>query len=97
MLHFTNAYEDGDEIVLDGFLRRGPAPVDSLTGDKWQKAFRFLALTGCRRGCTAGGFDLVTAPPEERADDSVTEFGMINPTHAGSGYRYAVYASGKTG
>ena len=37
VLHFTNAYEDGDEIVLDGFFESEPSPVDSLTGDKWQK------------------------------------------------------------
>jgi carotenoid cleavage dioxygenase len=33
VLHFTNAYEDGDEIVLDGFYEGDPAPADSLTGD----------------------------------------------------------------
>ena len=26
VLHFTNAYEDGDEIVLDGFFEGDPAP-----------------------------------------------------------------------
>ncbi len=26
MLHFTNAYEDGDEIVLDGFFEGAPQP-----------------------------------------------------------------------
>ena len=43
VLHFTNAYEDGDEIVLDGFFEGEPSPQQrstSLTGDKWQKAFR---------------------------------------------------------
>ena len=38
VLHFTNAYEDGDEIVLDGFYEGDPAPVDSLTGDRPQQA-----------------------------------------------------------
>ena len=29
VLHFTNAYEDGDEIVLDGFFEGDPDPVDT--------------------------------------------------------------------
>ena len=55
VLHFTNAYEDGDEIVLDGFFEGDPSPVDSLTGDKWQKHSGSWPWTGCSPGCTAGG------------------------------------------
>jgi carotenoid cleavage dioxygenase len=54
VLHFTNAYEDGDEIVLDGFFEEDPSPTD-VSGDKWQKAFRLLALNHLKTGCTAGG------------------------------------------
>ena len=32
VLHFTNAYEDGDEIVLDGFFEGDPSPVDIAHG-----------------------------------------------------------------
>ncbi len=44
VLHFVNAYEDGDEIVLDGFFQGDPEPADNGMGNKWQRAFRFLAL-----------------------------------------------------
>ena len=44
VLHFTNAYEDGDEIVVDGFFQGDPEPADNGMGNKWQRAFRFLAL-----------------------------------------------------
>ena len=60
VLHFTNAYEDGDEIVLDGFYEGDPAPVDSLTGDKWEKAFRFLALDRLQTRLRRWRFNLVT-------------------------------------
>ena len=60
VLHFTNAYEDGDEIVLDGFYEGDPHPVDSLTGDKWQKAFRFLALDRLQTRLHRWRFNLVT-------------------------------------
>lgn len=43
VLHFTNAYEDGDEIVLDGFFEGDPSPPHT-GGTKWDKLFRILAL-----------------------------------------------------
>src|ERR1700749_4906330 len=36
VLHFTNAYEDGEEIVLDGFFEGDPQPIDT-GGTKWEK------------------------------------------------------------
>ncbi len=60
VLHFTNAYEDGDEIVLDGFFEGDPSPVDTLTGDKYKKAFRYLALDGMQTRLHRWRFNLVT-------------------------------------
>jgi carotenoid cleavage dioxygenase len=98
VLHFTNAYEDGDEIVLDGFFEGDPAPVDTLAGDKYQKAFRFLALDGLQTRLHRWRFNLVTGQTsEEQLSDSITEFGMINAAHAGSRYRYTYAATGKPG
>jgi hypothetical protein len=96
VLHFTNAYEDGDEIVLDGFFEGEPNPVDSLTGDKWEKAFRFLALDRLQTRLHRWRFNLATGEArEEQLSDSITEFGMINAGYAGGKYRYAYAATGK--
>src|SRR4029453_15404675 len=65
VLHFTNAYEDGDEIVLDGFFEGDPAPVDSLTNTKWEKAFRFLALDRLQTRLRRWRFNLVTGATTE--------------------------------
>ncbi|ALI25128.1 Lignostilbene-alpha,beta-dioxygenase [Mycolicibacterium fortuitum] len=84
VLHFTNAYEDGDEIVLDGFFQGNAVPALAL--DKMQTRlhrWRFNLVTGQTR--------------EEQLSDSITEFGMINPAHAGRDYRYAYAATGKPG
>jgi carotenoid cleavage dioxygenase len=98
VLHFTNAYEDGDEIVLDGFFEGDPAPVDTLTGDKYKKAFRYLALDGLQTHLHRWRFNLVTGQTTEAPlSDSTTEFGMINGAHAGMKYRYAYAATGKPG
>ena len=60
VLHFTNAYEDGDEIVLDGFFQGDPEPADDGIGDKWQRVFRFLALDRMQTRLHRWRFNLVT-------------------------------------
>jgi carotenoid cleavage dioxygenase len=43
-------------------------------------------------------FNLVTgAVREQRLSDSITEFGMVNPSYAGRDYRYTYAATGKPG
>jgi carotenoid cleavage dioxygenase-like enzyme len=72
-------YEDGDEIVLDGFFEDDPEPADLGSTDKWQRAFRFLALDRIQARLHRWRFNLVTgATSEERLTDSISEFGMIN-------------------
>lgn len=98
VLHFPNAYEDGDEIVLDGFFQGDPEPADDGVGDKWQRRFRFLAMDRMQTRLHRWRFNLVTGETrEERLSDSISEFGMINPAHAGRGYRYTYAATGKPG
>jgi carotenoid cleavage dioxygenase-like enzyme len=96
VLHFVNAYEDGDEIVLDGFFQDDPAPADNGMGDKWQRAFRFLALDRMQTRLHRWRLNLTTGTvKEEQMSDSITEFGMINGGYAGGKYRYAYAATGK--
>jgi carotenoid cleavage dioxygenase len=97
VLHFTNAYEDGDEIVLDGFFEGDPSPLDT-GGTKWEKLFRFLALDRLQARLHRWRFNLVTgAVREERLSESITEFGTINPECAGGDYRYTYAATGRPG
>lgn len=96
VLHFVNAYEEGDEIVLDGFFQGDPEPADNGMGDKWQRAFRFLALDRMQSRLHRWRLNLVTgAVREEQLSDSITEFGMMNGSYAGGAYRYAYAATGK--
>ena len=64
VLHFTNAYEDGDEIVLDGFFEGDPQPLDT-GGSKWDKLFRFLALDRLQTRLHRWRFNLVTGAVKE--------------------------------
>ena len=98
VLHFPNAFEDGDEIVLDGFYQGDPEPADDGAGTKWQRAFRFLALDRMQARLHRWRFNLRTgAVREEQLTDTISEFGMINPVHAGRPYRYAYAATAKPG
>jgi len=86
VLHFTNAYEDGDEIVLDGFYEGAPQPLDTgwhagAPGAKWDKLFRFLALDRLQARLHRWRFNLVTGEvKEEQLSESITEFGTITLT-----------------
>jgi carotenoid cleavage dioxygenase-like enzyme len=98
VLHFVNAYEDGDEIVLDGFFQSDPEPADNGTGTKWQRAFRFLALDRMQARLHRWRFNLVTgAVKEEQLSDAITEFGTINSAYAAQRYRYSYAATGQPG
>jgi carotenoid cleavage dioxygenase-like enzyme len=98
VLHFVNAYEDGDEIILDGFFQGDPEPTDNGTGTKWQRAFRFLALDRMQARLHRWRLNLVTGGlTEEPLSETITEFGMINGGHAGEPYRYTYAATGKPG
>lgn len=98
VLHFTNAYPDGDELVLDGFFQDDPEPADDGTGDRWRRAFRYLALDRMQSRLHRWRLDLTTgAVREERLTGSISEFGMINPAFAGLPYRYVWAALGEPG
>lgn len=101
VLHFTNAFEDGDEIVMDG-LQGSPEPDDDPADNgmsrKWQRFFRYLSLDGMQTRLHRWRFNLVTGETrEEQLSDSLTEFGMINPDFATQDYRYIYAATGKPG
>jgi carotenoid cleavage dioxygenase len=101
VLHFPNAYEDGDEIVLDGFFQGDPEPTDGVDNGmsgKWRQIFRSLSLDGMQTRLHRWRFNLVTGEArEEQLSDSITEFGMINPAYSGRPYRYTYAATGKPG
>jgi carotenoid cleavage dioxygenase len=103
VLHFTNAYEDGDEIVLDGFFEGKPQPLENAESGagpsgKWEKLFRFLALDRMEARLHRWRLNLVTgAVKEESLSESITEFGTINADYATNKYRYTYAATGKPG
>ncbi len=98
-LHFTNAYELGDEVILDGYYQENPEPAghpDAPPGYSRMMAYLAQDLMGTH--LHRWRFNLKTGETkEERLDDRIHEFGVINQQYGGRPYRYAYSAVPKNG
>jgi carotenoid cleavage dioxygenase-like enzyme len=98
-LHFVNAFEDGDELVLDGYAQADPMPRPSPEqhGEHaW--LMRQIDLASLRPALRRWRLDLVTgATREEDLSPTVTEFPSIDPRAAGERHRHVWSMLGKPG
>jgi carotenoid cleavage dioxygenase len=96
VLHWINAYEDGDEVVLDGFFQHNPTAsgVDrSVNTDVRHKGFESLDMNVLAARAHRWRFNLRTGQTtEEPLSETCTEFPMINGRHWGRRYRYSYNA-----
>lgn len=93
VLHWINAYEDGDEIVLDGFFQETPAPRGIPGASREEKLFRFLDTHAMGARPKRWRFNLRTGETSEKfLSDRVMEFGMIHGRYGGRPYRYSINA-----
>ncbi len=93
VLHWINAYEDGDTIVLDGFFQRNPAPTPKPDDTFEDAIYRYLDLHTLGAEARRWRFDLRTGrTTEQTLSDRVMEFGMINGRHGGRRHRYSYNA-----
>lgn len=99
VLHWTNAFEEGDEIVLDGYRQLDPLPPP-LSGAPKQHAqsMAYLDIHSMKPQLWRWRFNLKTGKTSETAlDERYCEFGTINRRHAGQPYRYIYSALGVHG
>jgi carotenoid cleavage dioxygenase len=93
VLHWINAYEEGDEVVLDGFFQANPSPAIRPELGINANLFRYLDLHEMKSHAHRWRFDMTTGEcREERLSDRIMEFGMINGRHGGRPYRYSYNA-----
>ena len=93
VLHWINAWEDGREIVLDGFFQHNPSPARREGEGVSASLYRYLDLHTLDSRPHRWRFDLDTGRcREEELSDTVMEFGMINGLHGGRQYRYSYNA-----
>ena len=99
ILHFLNAYEDGDEIVMDGYFQEKPMPrplADAPAG--FEHMMAYVDEHSFRPKLHRWRFNLKTGETREHhMDERILEFGMFNQRYAGKPYRYAYSTHTKPG
>jgi carotenoid cleavage dioxygenase-like enzyme len=98
VLHFSNAYEEGDEVVLEGYHQGAPVQErgpDDTPISMFMKSIDMHAMKTRRHRWR---FNLKTgATREEILDDECSEFPTIHPGYAGRKHRYVYAAVGEPG
>jgi carotenoid cleavage dioxygenase-like enzyme len=89
VLHWINAYEDGDVIVLDGYFQEDPMPRPDPVDGKYAALKSMLDVHSVRAKPHRWRLDLRTgACTEERLFDDISEFPSIHHARPGRRHRY---------
>jgi carotenoid cleavage dioxygenase len=98
VLHFINAYEDGDEIILDGYFEEDPYPPPLENAEGYGHMMAYVDEHSFKPKLHRWRFNLADGTTrEERLDDRILEFGMMNQRYLGHPYRYAYSTTSKPG
>ncbi len=102
ILHFVNAYEDGETVVMDAYFEGQPDPPpleDENIAPEYRKMAANIDLHSMQTHLRRWRFDMATGETREEVlyDDEYVEFGTINPKVAGRKYRYVYDVVGKPG
>jgi len=102
VLHWTNCWEDGDELVLEGYHQKTPypGPLDNADmPDSWKLIGAGLDLHSLQPHLHRWRFNLKTGDTREGrvCDAEHVEFGSINPEFYGREHRYVYSAHGEKG
>ena len=97
VLHWINAYEEGDEVILDGYAQNPKLGV-KVELPQALKPFQVLDINGVGAHAYRWRFNLRTGDVKEGPlEEQISEFGMINPACAGKPYRYTWAMTAKPG
>ena len=93
VLHWTNAYEDGDLVILDGFFQHNPTARGIARRDESHKGFETLDMNVLQARAHRWKFNTRTGEcKEESTSERCAEFPMINGRYAGKRHRYSYNA-----
>lgn len=89
VLHWTNAYEEGDEVVLEGYYQDKPMPDPLEEAGEYSHMMAYVDEHSFQSRLHRWRFNLKTGETrEERLCDKIVEFGMINPAYMMKKSRY---------
>jgi carotenoid cleavage dioxygenase len=89
ILHFLNAYEEGDEVIMDAYFQDNPQPPPLPNEDGYGHMMAYVDEHSFLPKLHRWRFNLKDGTTrEERLDDRILEFGMIDQRQAGRKHRY---------
>lgn len=98
ILHFLNAYEDGDEVVMDAYFQEEPQPRPIANDDGYGHMMAYVDEHSFKPRLHRWRFNLADGSTrEQRLDERTIEFGMINQRYAGQRHRYVYSTTTKPG
>lgn len=98
VLHFVNAFEEGDEVVLDGFPQDVPMTETAVRGQPLESFKRSLDIHAMGTHLSRWRFNLKTGKTRvERLSPEVSEFPSINNAYRGVANRYTYCMLGEPG
>ena len=98
ILHFLNAYEEGDEVVMDAYFQDNPQPAPLHNEDGYGHMMAYVDEHSFQPKLHRWRFNLADGTTrEERLDDRILEFGMIDARVAGRKHRYVYSTTSKPG
>lgn len=98
VLHFINAHEEGDEVILDGYFEEDPYPPPIESAGEYAHMMAYVDEHSFKPKLHRWRFNLADGTTkEERLDDRILEFGMMNQRYLGLPYRYAYSTTSKPG
>jgi len=84
VLHWINAYERGDEIILDGYRQADPLPRPDPADGPWGPLKKMVDIHAMGARPHRWRFDLRTgATREESLGDDISEFPVVNGRYGG--------------
>lgn len=98
-LHFVNAREEGDEVILDGYRQQCPMPAPLADAPRrYAQLMAYVDLHSMKPQLWRWRFDLRSGETrEELMDETICEFGSINHAFRNRAQRYVYSLSGKPG
>ncbi len=100
VLHWTNCWEDGDEVVLEGYRQQSPlpGPLESMDPPN-NLLFANIDLHSLRPHLHRWRFNLKNGETTEArvCQEEHVEFGTLNPDYYGREHRYVYSAHGEKG
>ena len=98
VLHWINAWDDGDALVLDGYFQQKPVPEHRPDDGPWSVMHRSISIGDFQSRPHRWRFDLRTGRcTEEPLDEEFTEFPMVHGRYVGKRHRYFVAMTNEPG